>query len=52
MLKEALMNLYETGFTNFEMNKMLMLKHRDINVVANMLICGALSESQFGAMLN
>jgi len=51
-LKEALTNLFETGFTNFEINKMLMIKHRDINVVANTLISGELSQSQFAAMLN
>ena len=51
-LREALTNLYETGFTNFEINKMLMLKHKDINVVANTLISGELSQSQFAAMLN
>lgn len=46
-LKEALKNLYEFGFTNFNMNKMLMEKHRNVNTVAEQLMTGALSESQF-----
>lgn len=36
-LKEALSNLYEFGFTNFELNKELMVKHRNINIVAEQL---------------
>ena len=36
-LKEALSNLYEFGFTNFELNKELMGKHRNVNIVAEQL---------------
>jgi len=50
-LKQALTNLYESGFTDFQVNKALMLKLKDINAVANQLLTGALSESQFGAIL-
>ena len=44
--------MYEFGFTNFQVNIMLMRKHNDVNVVANQLMSGALSESQFGAIYN
>lgn len=33
-LKQALKNLYEFGFTNFVLNKVLMEKHRNVNTVA------------------
>merc|ERR1712029_770429 len=49
-LKQALKSLYEFGFTNFRANQMLMQKHKDVNVVAEQLMTGALSESQFGSM--
>lgn len=49
-LKAALIALYEFGFTNFQANLMLMQKHKDVNVVAEQLMTGALSESQFGAL--
>ena len=49
-MKQALKSLYEFGFTNFRANQMLMQKHKDVNVVAEQLMTGALSESQFGAM--
>ena len=52
VLKQALANLYETGFTDFAVNRALMLKLKDVNQVANQLLTGALSESQFGAILN
>lgn len=51
-LKSDLKALYDFGFTNFAVNKMLMLKHNDINTVANTLMTGALSESQFIAVVN
>jgi len=44
--------LYDFGFTNFAVNKMLMLKHNDVNVVAEQLITGAISESQINNMLD
>jgi len=50
-LQEALKNLYESGFTDFRVNKALMLKLKDINAVANQLLTGALNESQFNAIL-
>lgn len=34
-MKLALKSLYDFGFTNFNVNNMLMLKHGDVNVVAN-----------------
>ena len=49
-MKQALASLYEFGFTSFMANHMLMKKHKDVNVVAEQLMTGALSESQFGAM--
>ena len=49
-MKQALKDLYEFGFTNFQINHMLMKKHNDVNVVANQLMSGALSESQFGGL--
>lgn len=51
-LKEALSNLYESGFTDFKMNKCLFLKFKDVNAVANQLLTGALSESQFNSVFN
>lgn len=51
VLQEALKNLYESGFTDFKVNKALMLKLKDINAVANQLLTGALSESQFDAII-
>jgi hypothetical protein len=51
-LKESLTNLYESGFTNFKVNKTLLLKYKDVNAVANQILSGALSESQFSAVLN
>lgn len=52
-MKASLIDLYEFGFTNFAVNKQLMLKHcGDVNTVANVLMSGALSESQFGVLLN
>ncbi len=51
-LAEALKSLYEFGFTNFKVNKMLMQKFRDVNVVAEQLLTGALSESQFLNMVD
>lgn len=44
-LKEALVNLFESGFNDFKVNKMLMLRLKDVNAVANQLLSGALSES-------
>ena len=49
-LKAALIALYEFGFTNFQANLVLMQKHKDVNVVAEQLMTGALNESQFGAL--
>ncbi len=49
-LKIALSSLYDFGFTNFSVNKSLMMKHSDVNIVAETLMTGALSESQFGAI--
>ena len=46
-MQSALKALYDFGFTSFGVNKMLMLKHKDVNVVAEQLMTGALSESQF-----
>lgn len=46
-MQSALKALYDFGFTNFGVNKMLMIKHNDVNVVAEQLMTGALSESQF-----
>ena len=51
-LKDALKSLYDFGFTQFSVNKSLMLKLKDVNIVAEQLMTGALSESQFGAMYN
>lgn len=44
-MKASLIALYEFGFTNFQANLMLMLKHKDVNVAAEQLMTGALSES-------
>jgi uncharacterized membrane protein YciS (DUF1049 family) len=44
-LSSAMRSLYDFGFTNYAVNKMLMLKHNDVNVVAEQLLTGALSES-------
>jgi len=49
-MKAALRALYDFGFTNYHANFMLMQKYKDVNVVAEQLMTGALSESQFGAM--
>lgn len=49
-MKQALKSLYEFGFTSYNANHMLMQKHKDVNIVAEQLMTGALSESQFGAM--
>ena len=51
-MKDALKALYDFGFTQFSVNKSLMLKLKDVNIVAEQLMTGALSESQFGAMYN
>lgn len=51
-VKEALTNLYESGFTDFKMNKVLFLKYKDVNTVANQLLTGALTESQFAQVFN
>merc|ERR1739842_102658 len=50
-LRAALTSLYDFGFINFHANKMLMLKYKDVNTVANQLLTGALSESQFQGMM-
>jgi len=51
--RAALTSLYDFGFINFNMNNMLLQKHcGDVNTVANTLMSGALSESEFGAMYN
>ena len=50
-LREALKSLYDFGFINFSANKVLMLKFKDVNQVANQLLTGALSESQFQGMM-
>lgn len=42
----ALKSLYEFGFINFAVNKALMVKHGDVNLVAEQLMTGALGESQ------
>jgi len=44
-LRDALTNLYEFGFTEFKVNKTLMLKHKNVNTVAEMLCNGVMSES-------
>lgn len=49
-LKQSLTALYDFGFTCFAVNKALMQKHNDVNRVAEQLMTGALSESQFGAV--
>ena len=51
VLREALTSLYDFGFINFSANKVLMLKYKDVNQVANQLLTGALSESQFAGMM-
>jgi len=51
-VNEALTNLYESGFTDFKMNKVLFLKYKDVNTVANQLLTGALTESQFAQVFN
>jgi hypothetical protein len=51
VLRGALTSLYDFGFINFNANKVLMLKHKDVNSVANQLLTGALSESQFQGMM-
>jgi hypothetical protein len=51
VLRTALTSLYDFGFINFNANKVLMLKHKDVNTVANQLLTGALSESQFQGMM-
>ena len=51
VLREALKSLYDFGFINFSANKVLMLKYKDVNQVANQLLTGALSESQFQGMM-
>ena len=48
--KQSLTALYDFGFTCFAVNKALMQKHNDVNKVAETLMSGALSESQFGAI--
>ena len=51
VLREALTSLYDFGFINFSANKVLMIKFKDVNQVANQLLTGALSESQFQGMM-
>jgi hypothetical protein len=50
-VKQALVALYESGFTDFKMNQMLFLKLKDVNAVACQLLSGALSESEFSNVL-
>ena len=45
-LKEALTSLYEFGFCDFKVNKVLMLKYKNVNTVAETLCNGALKESE------
>lgn len=45
-LKEALTSLYEFGFCDFKVNKALMLKHKNVNTVAETLCNGVLGESE------
>ena len=51
-LKEALTNLYNFGFLEFEINKALMLRHKDVNVVAEQLCSGALTDKQLNDIFN
>ena len=44
-LRDALTNLYEFGFTEYKVNKTLMLKHKNVNTVAEMLCNGVMSWS-------
>jgi len=44
-LKEALQSLYDFGFTDFKVNKSLMLKYKNVNTVAETLCNGVLNES-------
>jgi len=45
-LKEALTSLYEFGFCDFKVNRVLMLKYKNVNTVAETLCNGALKESE------
>lgn len=45
LLKEALTSLYEFGFCDFQVNKKLMLKYKNVNTVAETLCNGVLNES-------
>ena len=38
--KDSLMMLYEMGFIDFETNKKMLLKHKDVNMVAMRLMEG------------
>lgn len=51
-LVEALISLYEFGFVDYEVNRKLFLKDRDVNKVAEALMSGNLSESQFSAVFD
>jgi len=44
-LQESLKNLYDFGFTDFKVNKSLMLKYKNVNTVAETLCNGVLNES-------
>ena len=48
--QEQLTNLYEFGFVQFEINKGLILKYKDMETVINILLSGALNESAIDAL--
>ena len=45
-MKEDLTNLYDFGFCDFKVNKILMTKYKNVNTVAETLCNGALKESE------
>lgn len=46
-MKQQLSALFELGFVDFRINKTLLVKHKNIETVAGMLIEGGLDESSF-----
>lgn len=44
-LRKDLTTLYDFGFVDFEVNKALLMKHKNVEVVAGILLEGRLSES-------
>lgn len=44
-LRKDLTTLYDFGFVDFEVNKALLMKHKNVEIVAGVLLEGRLSES-------